>query len=286
LSDPGQPLTQAQREELFRQTLLRLDDAFHDLAQRVPPPVLVRLGAGEHFRCQEKTAAQAVIQKLSRIVSGVRALRVLLTAGLYQEAGAIVRILDEVGEDVVFLSEAVRTGDLTPRHQEMLDYFFAEEFDQPDNPLASTQRRPTIRREKIQSAIAGLPHQPVNASDSRELQRTMFHAMSGFVHPTSVHVLDSYGGAPPHFHLQGMRGTPREVQWEAQGVHYLYRGLTWVMYVAKAFGAEELVGALYVYRERFETQAQMTHWPDPDQRVRDLRQGRADSTAAPPGKAS
>jgi hypothetical protein len=100
----------------------------------------------------------------------------------------------------------------------------------------------------------------------------MFHTMSGYVHPTSVHILDSWDGDPPHFHLTGMRGTPREAQWEAQGIQYLYRGLIWLMYAAMAFGEQALLEQLYAARQQFEKGAGMTDWPDPDRRVRELRQ--------------
>jgi hypothetical protein len=155
---------------------------------------------------------------------------------------------------------------------ELLHQFYEEEFDDPNNPLRSTQRRAMVRREKVRAAMASLLHQAVNPSDATELNRTMFHAMSGYVHPTSVHILDSWGGDPPHFHLAGMRGTPREGQWEAQGIHHLHRGLTWLMYAAVAFGERALLDELYVFRPQFEQAAGMTEWPDPDQRVRELRQ--------------
>jgi hypothetical protein len=212
-------------QALFQRTLPVLDRAFEALVPQVPPPDLLQLSSHEHFRYHDKTAAQAVIQKLSRIISGLRAQRVLLDAGLYQEVGAMARILDELGEDVVLLSESVRTGTVTALQTEMLTQFYEEEFDNPNNPMTSTQRRPMVRREKVRAAIAALPNQAVNPSDSAELNRTMFHTMSGYVHPASVHILDSWGGYPPHFHLAGMRDTPREPQWEAQGIHYMHRGL-------------------------------------------------------------
>jgi len=267
-NDPSTPQCQA----LFGRTLPVLDAAFAILVRRVPAPELVQLGAHPHFRSRDQTAAQAVIQKLSRILTGLRAVRVLLDAGLYQEVGAMARILDELGEDVVLLSESVRTGTVTALQTELLNQFYEEEFDDPNNPLRSTQRRPMVRREKVRAALAALPHQAVNRSDATELNRTMFHAMSGYVHATSVHILDSWGGDPPHFHVSGMRGTPREGQWEAQGLQYLYRGLTWLMYAAMAFGEQALIEQLYAFRQQFEQGAGMTNWPDPDQRVRELRQ--------------
>lgn len=268
LQSPSAPMSR----DLFRRTLSVLDSAFTTLVARAPPPELVQLDSGLHFRSREKTPAQAVIQKLSRIITGLRAQRVLLDAGLYQEVGALARILDELGEDVVLLSESVRTGTVTALQTELLKQFYEEEFDDPNNPLRSTQRRPMVRREKIRAAIASLPHQAVNRSDATELHRTMFHTMSGYVHPTSVHILDSWGGDPPHFYLGGMRGTPRESQWEGQGLQYLYRGLLWLMYAALGFNELTVIEQLYAFRQQFEQAADMTQWPDPDQRVRELRQ--------------
>lgn len=267
-----QPPTTPMAQALFRRALPVLDAAFATLVSRVPPPELVQLDSGPQFRSREQTAAQAVIQKLSRIITGLRAQRVLLDAGLYQEVGAMARILDELGEDVVLLSESARTGTVTALQTELLNQFYEEEFDDPNNPLRSTQRRPMVRREKIRAAIAALPHQAVNRSDATELYRTMFHTMSGYVHPTSVHILDSWGGDPPHFHLGGMRGTQRESQWEAQGLQYLYRGLIWLTYAAMSFDERALIEKLYAFRGQFEQAAAMTQWPDPDQRVRELRQ--------------
>lgn len=96
--------------------------------------------------------------------------------------------------------------------------------------------------------------------------------MSGYVHPTSVHRLDSWGGYPPHFQLTGMCETPREPQWEAQGIHSLHRGLIGIMYAAKAFVDRALVEKLYTFRGQFEQESGLIDWPDPDKQVRQLRQ--------------
>lgn len=110
-----------------------------------------------------------------------------------------------------------------------------------------------------------------NAEAKRSVARILTPT-ERMVHPTSVHILDSWGGDPPHFHLGGMRGTQRESQWEARGLQYLYRGLFWLTYAAMSFGERALIEKLYAFREQFQQAAAMTQWPDPDQRVRDLRQ--------------
>jgi hypothetical protein len=42
-----------------------------------------------------------------------------------------------------------------------------------------------------------------------ELYRTISKVYSGFVHGASPHIMEMYGGDPPHFHTKGMLGTPR-----------------------------------------------------------------------------
>ena len=169
-------------------------------------------------------------------------------------------------------------GNLTDLHKEYLAYFYQEEFDDMTNPLASSQKRPTVSRKKIHAAIAAISESPVNPSDAKELYRTLNKAYSGFVHAASVQIMDMFGGDPPRFHLTGMLGTPRQQQYENQALHYFYRGLVTVMYAAVAFKDQDLIEELYGFREHFEKTAGMTTWPDADQRIRELRRGESNKT--------
>ena len=248
-------------------------DAFRVLEAKVPPPQLVQTSVGPMFRCVEQSLEQAILQKLARVITSFRGILVLLQSGLYQEVAVLFRVLDELSEDVIFLCCPLLDGNLTDLHREYLASFYQEEFDDLTNPLASSQKRPTVSRKKIHAAIAAISESPVNPSDAQLLHRTLSQAYSGFVHAASVHVMDMYGGDPPRFHLAGMLGTPRQQQYEDDALHYFYRGLVTVMYAALAFKEKDLVDRLYVFRESFEKAVGMTDWPDPDKRVRDLRRG-------------
>lgn len=59
------------------------------------------------FRYTEKTVHQALIQKLARMVSSLHAARLLCDRGLFQEQGAIRRMVDEFHEDIFFLAFGV-----------------------------------------------------------------------------------------------------------------------------------------------------------------------------------
>lgn len=180
-------------------------------------------------------------------------------------------MLDELCEDVLFLCQPMRDGNLSSLHKEYLDIFYQEEFDDPANPMASPQKRSMVSRKKIHAALAAIPDSPINPSDSQELRRTIGKTFSGYVHAASGHILESYGGDPPTFHLFGMLGTPRQTEFENQALHYFYRGFATVMYAVVCFKDEELAKALYAFRHHFENHADMTDWPDPDKAVRSLR---------------
>lgn len=68
------------------------------------------------------------MQKLARLLSGLNSVEVLLERGLFQEQGMVQRAVDEIKEDVWFLSLAVIKNDMTSRHTEYLQYFYAEDL--------------------------------------------------------------------------------------------------------------------------------------------------------------
>ncbi|WP_331842205.1 hypothetical protein [Ralstonia solanacearum] len=90
------------------------------LASRVPSPKRVPLKDSYAFRYTEKTVHQALVQKLARVVSGLYAARLLMEAGLVQEQAALQRVLDEITEDISFLSFSVVLGESTAQHQTYL----------------------------------------------------------------------------------------------------------------------------------------------------------------------
>ena len=107
------------------------------------------------FRYVEHTAQQAIVQKLVRFITGLRAELLLLRHGLLQEQGVIERVLDELREDITFLAYGIFNSDLQSRwHKLFLDSFYEEEFDDPESPFNSTQKRPNGVRGKKSSLIS------------------------------------------------------------------------------------------------------------------------------------
>jgi hypothetical protein len=250
--------------KLYAEMANVLEKTFRQIEVLVAPPVLVTRGSYQVFRYKDQSVEAAVVQKCARLVSGLNASLVLLKAGYVQELGALFRMLDEFNEDILFLCQAIRDGEITELHKKYLEAFYQEEFDYPDSPFLSTQNRPIVPRRKIYAAISRIPEQELNPSDNQELHRTLGQTYSGFIHAASAQVMDMYGGNPPMFHVSGMLNTPRIPEFTENAWDYFYRGLLTIMMVALSFKQSDLLQQLYAFRAYVEAQSQRTEWEHPE----------------------
>ena len=239
-------------DALYLQTLGNMESTLNDLVTRVPPPQRVPVLHTFTFRYVEKTIEQAIVQKLARIISSLHAARILLENGFLQEQGAMHRMLDEFIEDAIFLAFAVIGNDLTDLHHSYLEAFYEEEFDKPEDPVASTQKRPMIKRDKIRAHIARIEGIGLDPSRCVDVTRTISKGYSGYVHGASPHIMEMYGGNPPRFHVSGMRETPRYKPHQRDLWNYFYRGICAFSLAANAFGAADLSSNIRLYLDDFE----------------------------------
>ena len=248
-------------ESLYDDALRNMESTLHTLAGRVPSPTKVPFLDSFVYRYIEKSIHQAIVQKLARSISTLHAARLLLGHGFVQEQGALQRMLDEINEDITFLSFGVVFNDITPLHQNYLDAFFEEEFD-AETGLASTQKRPMIPRKKIRAYIARSEGAPLDKSSTIDASRTVSKAYSGYVHAASPHIMDMYGGNPPKFHVRGMRGTERHREHRADLWNYFYRTIISFAFVAKAFDDENLFAAIHAFTREFERLSGKNYEPE------------------------
>ena len=222
----------------LKQALITMEKVVHELAAQVPQPLFVKHMGSAGFRYKENSIHQAIVQKLARMVSTLHAARLLLGHGFVQEVGALQRIVDELQQDVFFLRIGVDNP--TDLHRKYLDAFYEEEFDTED-PLRSTQKRPSIPRKKIHAYnakfIASVAGSKLEPSIVSETIRTLHKSYSGYVHAASPHIMELYGGLPYRlqFHMRGMRWTPRYETQKRDLTNYFYRGLGTVVYSSTAF---------------------------------------------------
>jgi hypothetical protein len=235
--------------ELYDQALVNMERIVHSLAARVPQPQRVPYKDGFQYRYVERKVYQALVQKLARSVSTLHATRLLMEHGFVQEQASLQRILDELQEDVTFLSFGIIFDRWSKLHDDYLAAFFEEEFD-ADTAIASTQKRPMILRKKIRAAIASM-EVGLDQSTGVEVMRSISKAYSGYVHAASPHIMDMYGGNPPRFHVRGMGGTPRHVEHRADLWNYFYRGILSFGFAAKAFGDDAMFASIRAFSDDF-----------------------------------
>ena len=131
-----------------------MESALNKLATQVPAPQPVSRGQNRFvWRYKECSVQQAILQKLARIITGLRAAHVLFKQGLLEEQAVIERVVDEFHEDVLFLSYGILQGE-TENHKSFLAGFYQEEFDNAESAFHSTQKRPILSRDKIQAYLA------------------------------------------------------------------------------------------------------------------------------------
>lgn len=240
----------------FENMLDLMDRAFRDFENGMPnKPVFVVMPFGPAFRYKEKDIYQALIQKLAKVQSTVRAAYFLLKNGFVQEQAILHRVIDEINEDILFLVYAVTNDEITELHKRYLEAFWEEEVDESGKLVDSKQKRPMIPRKKIRAYIAKVESTNLDPSRGIELSRTLSKAYSGFVHGASPHIMEMYGGNPPYFNTKGMLGTPKIKEYADDLWNYMYRTYLSHIVVAKALGAKKHVEILNKHKLRFEENA-------------------------------
>jgi hypothetical protein len=201
----------------FEKSLEVMDQCHHALVVRVPPPERITKDLGYVFRYREQTLHQALIQKLARIVTGVRSSHVLIGSGFLQEASIIQRTVDEAQEDTLFLVYGRITDNWTALHDKYLQNFWH------DSPLSSV----AVRRPQIRDYIAGMEGKLTGASTSEALRplKDIYSLYSGYAHCASAHVMELVDGNPPAWQLNGSLGSDfqKDQFFDVRNQHY--RGL-------------------------------------------------------------
>ncbi len=222
------------------------------LNKQIAPPRRIAYLDGFVFRYEEKSVHQAIILKLARRVSSQVAAFVLWEQRLLQEQGALHRMLDELDEDIAFLTLSLTNDTVTPLHERYLKEFFQEEFDVPGDAVASSQKRNRVPRKKIQNYVSRFLPDGVDNQIAANISNTLHKIYSGYVHSAGVHALELYGGNPPRFHVFGFPDLDRVNEHGHDLVNYFFRGLISANFAAKAFGDGELADFLRTQVREFE----------------------------------
>ena len=259
---------------VFKKTVTILESALTALGAQIEEPSFFDDNDYPRFRHREQSNGLAAYLKAVRIVSALNASLVLLERGFIEELGVLFRTIDEFLEDIVILLSPQADGGVSEAQIRILDDFYREEFSDPKNPFMSEQKRNRVPRRKVYAALGRITGDIVNPSDGAELHRTLSQAMSGFVHGAYPHIMELYGGNPPHFHLNGMVGTRTHEVWIKAARHYYYRGIQALTFLSQAFQNEALVTELLDLRNSFEKKTNLERTGEAAKKIRDLKKGR------------
>jgi hypothetical protein len=231
-------------DALYLHVLEVMEHSFLLLEARVPKPVRVCKDGGFVFRYQERTAEQAIVQRLVRIITGLKAALLLHQNGLIQEVGMVQRALDEFTTDIQFLNLCVTSGEPSEHFQRFLSAFFDDTFESSSGGTIAGARRPDqIRRKQINAYVARMEAKAMGKPLSNQEAEAANHlgaAYSGFVHGASHIVFDIYGGWPPHYHIEGAQRTPMAVSVRNDLWNYFFRGLVSYGFAAHCLGDNAL----------------------------------------------
>lgn len=241
-------------KDLYSTALTEMTNYFERLSDLIDAPRLVKFEDGYVYRYENPSILAAILQKLSRVVTGLQAMHLLNFYGFLQEQAAMQRILDELTEDISFLTYAVIFDRFTDLHEKYLDAFYKEEFDQGKSAIDSSQKRPMISRRKIRAYINNVGDDP---STGIEVSRTLSKTYSSYLHGASPQIMELYYGNPPKFHLRGAQLSPFYQDHVDEMLNYFYRGIMAFGLAAKSFGDIDLFDEIYAYTKGFAVKSSM-----------------------------
>ena len=117
-------------ELAFRDILEHFDKTVEELLSLRSGPEEVKLGNVVVHKFAERDSRNALILKLTMLVSNLRAGRLLIDHGFTYEWAMVRRLLYETIEDVMFLLAEARADSESELHERYLAAFYAEDLDE------------------------------------------------------------------------------------------------------------------------------------------------------------
>ena len=219
----------------------------------ISPPIRATIGSSMFFRHAQQSDLLLCYLKGVKLVSTLNAALVLFRHGYVQEIGALCRMADDFFLEIMFFIKPLGEDSPSKHQHRMFNDFFREEFENPDNPLNSAQDRDNVPRRKIYAAFGQIAKDELNPHDAQNMISTVHKAFSGYVHGAYPHIMEMYGDNPPRFHMAGMLGTTRMLEWGDQLVTYVYRAIMIAELISRKLGLPESEKAIRRLLIEYET---------------------------------
>lgn len=199
----------------LRQKVFPLGRLTHGIAQSVEPPQLVGQGADKSFRFENPKLIHFCLLRAARIVSGLNASIDLARSGVTQEIAVILRTVIEYSTHIDFMMASLsKAGVLSVEAEKFLTGYFEDAYRRGEEigKKAKLNQRNVhevigARLEENYTAINGYKE---NRKTADRMLSNIYLIFSNYVHGRYPESMDMYGGEPGRFHLNGMRGTPKD----------------------------------------------------------------------------
>jgi hypothetical protein len=196
----------------------------------IDKPVFLDAGtANARFRYERPNALTLQVLKCVRVVSALDAAVILLTRGHTTEVGVLFRTIDDFLADIMFVDEAVTTGNANAAQQQFLDKYFVDEA-----MINHNERRQKVQASEARTIGGDNPHR------IKEIVSKVDDAFSGIVHGSYQSVMEMFGSGG------------RFVEYRHHLGLYVHRSLNIFCKVAYNLGHEELSFMLRELRREFE----------------------------------
>lgn len=203
---------------------------------------------------EDLTDSLACYLKGVKAVSTLNGALILLKYGFTQEVGALCRMVDEACNEILFLIKPEDKNILSKHQKQFLDSFYQEEFSDVGNILKAHNPRHTVPSQKIHASLAKSIFSSINPSDAQAMTSVVQKTLSGYIHGAYPQIMEMYGGNPPHFHIEGMLGTPRIKEWTTQVIGYTDKLILLSILISNKLGAYGVEKLMQDFRFEFEKQ--------------------------------
>jgi hypothetical protein len=199
----------------MRSRIEPLEKLVHAFAGSFPAPLHYHSGQ-EHYgvRFGKPDVRHFCLLKAVRVVSALNAAMTLARGGYTQEIGVLMRTLIECTTHIEFVLDCRdEAGVLEPAVDKYINDYFADfvRNSAADFKRAQVEQRAVNKRlGDTLDNIAVLSGDEGERVPAAERYSNVYRTYSNYVHAKYPEVMDLYGGNPGSFHLQGMRGTPKD----------------------------------------------------------------------------
>lgn len=202
----------------FREQTSIQEEVVSLIASSIEPPIYYHSGKVHRgFIFTKPGAEHFCLLKAARAVSGLNAVIVLCEHGYPQEIAVLIRTIVECTTHIDYVLAGYDENGLKEKQRKYVEQYFAD-F-RRDN--VSDFGRLRVRQGDVHKVVGAHTDKQIRKIESAsefhevntpELLSNVYLTYSNYVHCRYPEAMDLYGGVPPHFHMKGMLGTPKDAE--------------------------------------------------------------------------